>query len=128
MAEEPHPTLAWPAHDSGPTPPPHSTDAERGERSTRKKQPFWDRVKFLIALTILFFLFVWADMANIPILPFRIEQTQPSKSLQYFITASHWLTAANPPSEQHLPLEQHTEPHSAVPPTHSHVHVSGFNT
>src|SRR4051812_31745176 len=71
MAEEPHPTLAWPAHDIGPTPPPDTVAAARGERSTRKKLPFWDRVKFVLLLVLVFFLFVWADMANIPILPFK---------------------------------------------------------
>src|SRR5437763_7120789 len=71
MPDQPHPTLAWPAHDTGPTPPPHSTEKERGELTTRKKMPFWDRAKFIVILTVLFFLFVWADMANIPILPFK---------------------------------------------------------
>src|SRR3954471_20955771 len=71
MPDESHPTLAWPAHDRGPTPPPHTTEQERGELKTRKKLAPWDRLKFIILLTLLFFMFVWADMANIPILPFR---------------------------------------------------------
>jgi ATP-dependent Zn protease len=45
--------------------------AARDGRDTRKRLAFWDRIKFLLALSILWFLFVWADMANIPILPFR---------------------------------------------------------
>src|SRR5207244_3130281 len=43
-----------------------------------------------------------AASLDVAILPFRIDEVPPSKSLQYFISTSHWLTAANPPSEQHL--------------------------
>jgi formylglycine-generating enzyme required for sulfatase activity len=39
---------------------------------------------------------------GIPVIPFRIEDVQPSHSLEYFISASHWLDAFTPPIEQHL--------------------------
>jgi formylglycine-generating enzyme required for sulfatase activity len=39
---------------------------------------------------------------SIPIIPFRIEDVQPSDSLEYFISASHWLDAFTQPFEQHL--------------------------
>src|SRR6516165_10740309 len=39
---------------------------------------------------------------GIPILPLRIEQVPPSKSLEYFISAPHWLDALTPPLEKHL--------------------------
>jgi hypothetical protein len=39
---------------------------------------------------------------GIPIIPLRIEQVPPSKSLEYFISASHWLDALTPPLEKHL--------------------------
>jgi hypothetical protein len=37
-----------------------------------------------------------------PIIPFRIEDIKPTKALEYFISASHWLDAFTPPVEQHL--------------------------
>ena len=39
---------------------------------------------------------------GIPVIPFRIEDVQPSNSLEYFISASHWLDAFTKPLEQHL--------------------------
>jgi dipeptidyl aminopeptidase/acylaminoacyl peptidase len=39
---------------------------------------------------------------GVPILPFRIEEVMPSKSLEYFLGAVHWLDALTPPLEQHL--------------------------
>jgi ribosomal protein L40E len=38
----------------------------------------------------------------IPIIPFRIEDIQPSPSLQYYISGQHWLDALTPPLEQHI--------------------------
>lgn len=35
------------------------------------------------------------------ILPFRIEDVMPSKSLEYFLSAQHWLDAFPPPREPH---------------------------
>src|SRR5215204_2001531 len=40
------------------------------ERPTRKPLPLWDRVKFLVLLTALFWFFVWGAMADNPLLPF----------------------------------------------------------
>lgn len=39
---------------------------------------------------------------NIPIIPFRIEEIAPSKHLEYFISAPHWLDAFPPPIEPHI--------------------------
>jgi formylglycine-generating enzyme required for sulfatase activity len=39
---------------------------------------------------------------SVPVIPYRIEDIQPSDSLEYFISASHWLDAFTPPIEQHL--------------------------
>jgi TolB-like protein len=39
---------------------------------------------------------------SIPLIPLRIENVAPSKSLQYFLSAPHWLDAFNPPLEDHL--------------------------
>jgi hypothetical protein len=36
------------------------------------------------------------------ILPFRIEDIEPSKGLHYFIKSIHWLDALTPPLEKHL--------------------------
>jgi hypothetical protein len=38
----------------------------------------------------------------VPILPFRIEDVAPGKSLDYFIGSVHWLDAMTPPMEKHL--------------------------
>jgi hypothetical protein len=38
---------------------------------------------------------------QVPILPFRIENVLPSKSLEYFLSAQHWLDAFPPPLEPH---------------------------
>jgi hypothetical protein len=40
--------------------------------------------------------------AGIPVVPFRIEDVLPSKTLEYFISTQHWLDALTPPLEQHL--------------------------
>lgn len=40
--------------------------------------------------------------ANLPIIPMRIEDVAPSKSLSYFISSPHWLDALTPPLERHL--------------------------
>ncbi|AEV83006.1 ATPase [Actinoplanes sp. SE50] len=40
-------------------------------RVTRKRLPFWDRVKFLLLFAIAFFALVWTDMADDPLLPFQ---------------------------------------------------------
>jgi WD40 repeat protein len=39
---------------------------------------------------------------GITIIPMRIENVLPSKTLEYFISAPHWLDAFTPPMEQHL--------------------------
>jgi hypothetical protein len=39
---------------------------------------------------------------DMPILPFRIENVVPSKSMEYFVSSSHWLDALTPPFERHL--------------------------
>jgi ATP-dependent Zn protease len=62
--------LAWPDHDSGPTPPPQSDPARREERTTRKPLAFWDRTKFLILLSGAWLVVVWAAMADDPNLGF----------------------------------------------------------
>ena len=36
------------------------------------------------------------------IVPFRIENVTPTKSLEYFISTPHWLDAMSPPVESHL--------------------------
>jgi hypothetical protein len=36
------------------------------------------------------------------IVPFRIEDIQPSKSMAYLINVPHWLDALTPPVEKHI--------------------------
>jgi hypothetical protein len=38
---------------------------------------------------------------QVSILPFRIENVLPSKSLEYFLSAQHWMDAVPPPREPH---------------------------
>jgi len=38
---------------------------------------------------------------DLAILPFRIENVLPSKSLEYFLSAQHWMDAFSPPREPH---------------------------
>jgi hypothetical protein len=39
---------------------------------------------------------------GIPVIPVRIEDVAPAKSLEYFISTPHWLEAFSPPLERHL--------------------------
>lgn len=39
---------------------------------------------------------------QVPILPFRIEDVLPSKSLEYFLSTQHWMDAFPPPCEPHI--------------------------
>ena len=38
---------------------------------------------------------------ELPVLPFRIEDIPPSRSLEYFLSSQHWLDAFPPPLEPH---------------------------
>jgi hypothetical protein len=39
---------------------------------------------------------------GIPIIPFRIEDVVPSKAMEFFLGAPHWLDALTPPLEKHV--------------------------
>jgi len=39
---------------------------------------------------------------RVTIIPFRIEDVQPSKTLEFFISAHHWLDAITPPMAKHI--------------------------
>lgn len=39
---------------------------------------------------------------GMPIIPVRIEEVTPTKSMEYFLGAIHWLDALTPPIERHL--------------------------
>ncbi|WP_130620736.1 toll/interleukin-1 receptor domain-containing protein [Dyella amyloliquefaciens] len=39
---------------------------------------------------------------QLPILPFRIEDVLPSRSLEYFLSTQHWMDAFPPPLETHV--------------------------
>jgi hypothetical protein len=40
--------------------------------------------------------------AGLPVIPLRIENVMPAKSLEYFLSTPHWLDAFTPPLERHL--------------------------
>mgnify|MGYP001553585274 CR=1 FL=1 len=39
---------------------------------------------------------------GLPVIPMRIENVLPAKSLEYFLSTPHWLDAFTPPLQQHL--------------------------
>ena len=39
---------------------------------------------------------------EVTIIPFRVENVLPSKTIEFFISAKHWLDAITPPLEKHL--------------------------
>ena len=39
---------------------------------------------------------------GIPIIPLKVENVTPSKSMEYFLSVPHWLDAYTPPLEKHL--------------------------
>jgi cell division protease FtsH len=50
------------------------------ERTTRKPLPWWDRVKFLFLLAVLYGFFVWAEVADNPILPVSEAMREAARS------------------------------------------------
>ena len=38
---------------------------------------------------------------QVPVLPFRLEEVLPSRSLEYFLSTQHWLDAFPPPRQSH---------------------------
>ncbi len=53
-----------------PPPPPPSGRPRDDDRLTRKPLAIWDRIKFLLLLTLLWFVLVWSSMANNPLTGF----------------------------------------------------------
>ena len=39
---------------------------------------------------------------GLTVVPLRIEDTPPSKTMEYFISAPHWLDALTPPLDRHI--------------------------
>ncbi len=40
--------------------------------------------------------------ANIPIIPFRIDEATPREAVEYLLATTHWLDALTPPLERHI--------------------------
>ncbi|MEO6713512.1 MAG: AAA family ATPase, partial [Mycobacteriales bacterium] len=55
------------------------------ERRTRKPLSFWDRSKFLILLTLLWFVLVWAAMADNPLLTFEDAAREQLRSASWVL-------------------------------------------
>jgi cell division protease FtsH len=82
----------------------HTERLRDADRPTRKPLVFWDRVKFLLLLVLLWLVLVWSDMANDPIIGFKdAAREQVTKSAWllvliglevlrqlHFIVAEHW--------------------------------------
>jgi hypothetical protein len=67
------------------------------------------------------------------VLPFRIEDVQPSKSLEYFLSAQHWMDAFPPPLQPHVDrlceyLEFALARHASDAPPVEHRLPSGAGT
>src|SRR5260370_16326099 len=64
-----------------PPPPPPSGRPRDEDRLTRKPLGLWDRIKFVILLTLVWFILVWSVMANDPLVGFshalRIDVRPP---------------------------------------------------
>jgi ATP-dependent Zn protease len=78
MAQPPDIISAGPPGVPPPPPPPPPSGRPRDEdRLTRKPLSIWDRIKFLLLLTLVWFILVWSAMANNPLVGFsdatRIE-------------------------------------------------------
>jgi cell division protease FtsH len=54
------------------------------DRRTRKPLPFWDRIKFLLLLTALWFILVWSTTSSNPLVPF-------SDALRIQLRAGFWV-------------------------------------
>ena len=67
--------------------PPDEGPGER-QRTTRKKLPIWDRVKFLLLFAVAWFGLIWTSMADDPILPFEDalrEQVRSGKGITIMV-------------------------------------------
>jgi cell division protease FtsH len=65
-------------------PPPVGGRPRDDERTTRKPLAIWDRLKFLILLTLVWFILVWSVMASDPIIGF-------SDAMRVELTAGLWV-------------------------------------
>lgn len=45
---------------------------------------------------------ILADKENIRIIPFRIDDMKPEKSMQFYLSGAHWMSATNPPTTEQL--------------------------
>jgi hypothetical protein len=53
---------------------------------------------------------------DLPVLPFRIEDVLPTKSLEYFLSTQHWMDAFSPPRDaQYARLAAHISERLAAP-------------
>src|SRR5262245_22118526 len=79
-------SLAPTIQPEGAPPPPsvHTPDTTVVKKKRRPRLRLWDRIKYTLLLVLVWFLLVWASMANDPILPF-----QDAMRLQ--LTGSAWV-------------------------------------
>ena len=94
---------APPAAGAAGLPPPGGRPRDE-DRPTRKRLPVWDRIKFLLLLTLLWFILVWSAMANNPLVSFHDAVRMEVRSGAWvfvliglelirqihFLTSEHW--------------------------------------
>jgi cell division protease FtsH len=54
-----------------------------GPGATRAPQPMWDRIKYVLLLTAVWFILVWAAMADNPLLPFVDAMREQSRAASW---------------------------------------------
>src|SRR5262247_3884184 len=57
---------------------------DSGDKPTRPHLKMWDRVKFIVLFTAVFFLLAWAQVASVPIMSFQ-------DAMREQVTGSAWL-------------------------------------
>lgn len=60
---------------------------------------------------------------GLAIIPFRVEDVMPSKSMEYFLSTPHWLDAMSPPLEGHIE-KLVTTAQAILNPDSSTAHIS----
>jgi ATP-dependent Zn protease len=85
-------------------PPGQLVDDRPPPRATRKPMSTWDRTKFLVLAVALFWFFVWASMADNPILPFR-DAVRDVSQAKWWLFVVAWLELVR---QVHYVISEHS--------------------
>ncbi|MFB9882746.1 AAA family ATPase [Planobispora siamensis] len=95
-----------------PAPPPHveglrppGSGPTDPESQTRKRMPFWDRIKFVLILTIIYFVLVWNKMASFEgVMTFQDALILTARDAQWIF----WLLGAEILRQVHFGISEHS--------------------